>query len=196
MKRTLLYEEYRVLVEQAPIMIWRANKNAECDYFNQQWLHFTGRRMEQEVGNGWTEGLLAEDFKKCLDIYLDAFEKRRVFEMEYRLKRYDGVYRWIFDRGVPFCDETGDFGGYIGSCIDVTERVEAQKLIEQKRSSEIKQLRGMLPICASCKKIRDDSGYWRQLEVYIHEHSEAEFSHGFCPDCLKKLYPEFCDDQT
>jgi len=191
MIKALLYEEYRTLVEQAPIMIWRANTKAECDYFNQQWLSFTGRSMEQEVGNGWAEGVFADDFQRCLDIYLSAFAKRQIFEMEYRLRRHDGVYRWIFDRGVPFCNETGEFGGYIGSCIDVTERVQAQKLIEQAQTSEIKQLRGMLPICMACKKIRDDSGYWNQLEVYIHEHSEAEFSHGLCPDCLKKMYPEF-----
>jgi uncharacterized membrane protein YhiD involved in acid resistance len=57
--------------------------------------------------------------------------------------------------------------------------------------AEIKQLKGMLPICSSCKKIRDDKGYWNHLELYIEEHSDASFSHGICPECIKKLYPEF-----
>ena len=193
---TLSHREYMAIVEQAPIMIWRANPSTECDYFNQQWLSFTGRRMEQELGNGWAEGVHPEDLDRCLEIYLSAFEKREIFEMEYRLRRHDGAYRWLFDRGVPFNDDHGNFGGYIGSCIDITENVEARRLILREKESEIKQLRGMLPICASCKKIRDDKGYWSQIETYIKKHSEAEFTHAICPECMRKLYPEYSDDQT
>jgi PAS domain S-box-containing protein len=191
----LSHNEYKTIVEQAPIMIWRANTGAECDYFNQQWLAFTGRRMEQELGNGWAEGVFPEDVERCLEIYQSAFAKHEVFEMEYRLRRHDGEYRWIFDRGVPFDDEEGNFGGYIGSCIDVTEAVEARKLTLKERDSEIRQLRSMLPICSSCKKIKDDEGYWRQIEVYIQEHSSTVFTHGLCPECLRKLYPEYVDDR-
>jgi PAS domain S-box-containing protein len=193
-KEKLSYNEYMIIVEQAPIMIWRANTSTECDYFNQQWLNFTGRKIEQELGNGWTEGVFSEDFNMCLEIYLSSFKKREVFEMEYRLRRYDGEYRWIFDRGVPFKDEQGNFGGYIGSCIDITDSVEARRLVLREHEYEIKRLRGMLPICSSCKNIRDDKGYWNQIEVYIKEHSDAEFSHGICPECIKKLYPDLIDD--
>ncbi len=193
-KEKLSYNEYMIIVEQAPIMIWRANTSTECDYFNQQWLNFTGRKIEQELGNGWTEGVFSEDFNMCLEIYLSSFKKREVFEMEYRLRRYDGEYRWIFDRGVPFKDEQGNFGGYIGSCIDITDSVEARRLVLREHEYEITRLRGMLPICSSCKKIRDDKGYWNQIEVYIKEHSDAEFSHGICPECIKKLYPDLIDD--
>ncbi len=193
-KGDLSFAEYKTIVEQAPIMIWRANLSTECDYFNQQWLVFTGRSIEQELGNGWAEGVHPEDLDRCLEIYLSAFENRKIFEMEYRLRRHDGEYRWIFDRGVPFKDAHGNFGGYIGSCIDVTENVEARRLILREKETEIKRLRGMLPICASCKKIRDDKGYWNQIESYIRDHSEVEFSHGICPECLKKLYPEYEDD--
>ncbi|PKN76693.1 MAG: hypothetical protein CVU51_17365 [Deltaproteobacteria bacterium HGW-Deltaproteobacteria-1] len=193
-KEKLSYNEYMIIVEQAPIMIWRANTSTECDYFNQQWLNFTGRNIEQELGNGWAEGVFSEDFNMCLEIYLSSFKKREVFEMEYRLRRYDGEYRWIFDRGVPFKDEQGNFGGYIGSCIDITDSVEARRLVLREHEYEIKRLRGMLPICSSCKNIRDDKGYWNQIEVYIKEHSDAEFSHGICPECIKKLYPDLIDD--
>ena len=193
---TLSHREYMAIVEQAPIMIWRANPSTECDYFNQQWLRFTGQRMEQELGNGWAEGVHPEDLDRCLEIYLSAFEKREIFEMEYRLRRHDGAYRWLYDRGVPFNDDHGNFAGYIGSCIDITENVEARRLILREKESEIKQLRGMLPICASCKKIRDDKGYWSQIETYIKKHSEAEFTHGICPECMRKLYPEYSDDQA
>jgi len=135
----LSFEEYKILVEQAPIMIWRSNTTTACDYFNERWLVFTGRTMEQEIGNGWAEGVHPDDFDKCLKIYLDTFQKRGVFEMEYRLRRHDGQYRWIFDRGVPFKGPDGQFAGYIGSCIDVTEKVEAREYL-QKMHRELESI--------------------------------------------------------
>ena len=182
--------EYERIVEQAPIMIWRSGRNAECDYFNERWLDFTGRTMEQEMGNGWADGVHPDDLQRCLDVYLNAFKNREIFEMEYRLRRRDGTYRWVFDRGVPFNDSDGQFAGYIGSAIDVTEKIEAQEALRKAEEAELNQLRGLLPICSSCKAIRDDRGYWQQLEKYISEHSDALFTHGLCPPCAEKLYPE------
>jgi PAS domain S-box-containing protein len=122
---TLTFDEYRALVEASPVMIWRAGLDAQCNYFNETWLAFSGRTLEQEVGNGWAEGVHREDIDRCLAHYLENFAARREFEMEYRLRRHDGVYRWIFDRGVPF-QVNGEFAGYIGSCVDVHERREAE----------------------------------------------------------------------
>lgn len=184
-------EEYRLLVEQAPIMIWRSNITMECDYFNEIWLAFTGRSMEQEKGNGWAGGVHPDDFNRCLKIYTEHFSKREIFEMEYRLRRYDGMYRWIFDRGVPYSDPEGNFKGYIGSCIDVTQRKEAQDALKRSQEAEIKRLRGFLPICSYCKKIRNDRNYWEQIEIYISSHSDAVFSHGICPECEKKVMADF-----
>jgi PAS domain S-box-containing protein len=123
--KRLSRNEYQTLVEQAPIMIWRANTTAECDYFNDRWLQFRGRSLEEEYGNRWTEGVHRDDLKPCLATYLDAFEKRESFEMEYRLQRHDKDYRWILDTGAPFFGENGEFRGYIRSCIDITDRIEA-----------------------------------------------------------------------
>jgi len=188
--------EYERIVEQAPIMIWRAATNAECDYFNERWLDFTGRPIQKEIGNGWTEGVHPDDFQRCLSTYLTAFKNREIFEMEYRLRRHDGAYRWVFDRGVPFNDSHGRFAGYIGSAIDVTEKIAAQEALRKAEEAELNQLRGLLPICSSCKAIRDDRGYWNQLEHYISEHSAAMFTHGLCPPCAEKLYPDlFRKDQ-
>ena len=184
--------EYRVLVEQAPMLIWRANRSGECDYFNDRWLAFRGRTLEQEFGNGWTEGVHTEDYQGCLDTYVKAFAERRVFEMEYRLLRNDGVYRWIFDRGAPFFED-GDFSGYIGSCVDVTDRVEAQEAVVRRRVAELAQLQGILPICSYCRKIRDEHGRWRQIEDYVSERSMTEFSHGMCPSCLEAVGGEHPD---
>ena len=190
MSQQLTLEEYRLLVERAPIMIWRSNLTMECDYFNEIWLAFTGRTLAQESGNGWAEGVHPDDFARCLEIYTGHFARRQAFEMEYRLKRHDGAYRWIFDRGVPFTNDAGEFRGYIGSCIDVTDRVEAQAALKKAHDDEIRQLQDIIPICMYCKKVRDDQNYWQQVETYIGSLSKAPLSHGVCPTCTARLFAD------
>jgi len=126
MARAPTATEYRLLVQHSPVMIWRAGLDAKCDYFNATWLAFTGRTLEQEIGDGWAGGVHPDDLERCVTHYLDHFARREPFEMEYRLRRHDGVYRWIFDRGVPYTDDNGSFAGFIGSCVDVDERRKAQ----------------------------------------------------------------------
>lgn len=140
MSRGVSETEYRLLVEYSPVLIWRAGVDAKCDYFNDTWLQFTGRRLEQEMGDGWTEGVHADDLDRCVKHYLDHFHRRAPFEMEYRLKRHDGVHRWILDRGVPFYD-AGAFAGFIGSCVDVDERRRAQEQREKRDADKIAMAR-------------------------------------------------------
>ncbi|MFZ5629196.1 MAG: PAS domain-containing protein [Spirochaetota bacterium] len=113
---------YEALVEQSPILIWRAGTDGMCNYFNKTWLDFTGKKLEHELGDGWAGGVHKDDFQTCMDHYRTNFEQRTIFEMKYRLKRADGEYRWLLDRGCPYFDDDGKFAGYIGSCIDITER--------------------------------------------------------------------------
>lgn len=134
MPRELTSAEYSLLIENSPVMIWRSGRDASCDYFNDTWLSFTGRTLEQELGSGWAEGVHPEDLERCIAHYLDHFRRHEPFEMEYRLRRRDGVYRWIVDRGVPFSD-TGTFAGFIGSCVDIDERHKAQEA-QRMRSQE------------------------------------------------------------
>jgi len=134
MPRAPTATEYRLLVEHSPVLIWRAGLDAKCDFFNEIWLEFTGRTLAQEMGDGWAEGVHPEDFDRCVKHYLDHFHRREAFEMEYRLRRHDGEWRWIFDRGVPYTDDTGAFAGFIGSCVDVHERRQAQD--EQRLHSQ------------------------------------------------------------
>ncbi len=122
--------EYKVIVETAPNLIWRSGTDAKCFYFNKTWLDFTGRTYEQEYGDGWVEGVHPDDLNRCVETYLEHFHKRIPFEMEYRLRRHDGEWRWINDRGVPLNGEDGEFKGYIGSCLDVTDKVEGHHLKE------------------------------------------------------------------
>lgn len=113
---------FAAVANSAPVLIWMSGVDKLCDFFNQPWLEFTGRTMQQELGNGWAEGVHPDDMARCLEIYVGSFDGRRPFQMEYRLRRRDGEYRWVLDHGVPRYAEGGRFVGYIGSCIDVTDQ--------------------------------------------------------------------------
>ena len=113
---------FRTVADSAPVLIWMSGPDKLCTFFNKGWLDFTGRSLEQELGNGWAEGVHRDDLDRCLDIYGNSFNARQPFTMEYRLRRNDGEYRWILDNGIPRFASDGAFLGYIGSCIGITER--------------------------------------------------------------------------
>ncbi|MCC5652208.1 PAS domain S-box protein [Nostoc sp. XA013] len=120
---------FRHLADTAPVLVWMSGTDKLCNYFNKPWLAFTGRTLEQEMGNGWAEGVHPDDFQHCLNTYTNAFDARQNFKMEYRLRRNDGEYRWLFDTGVPRFTPTGEFLGYIGSCVDIHDRNLAQETL-------------------------------------------------------------------
>jgi PAS domain S-box-containing protein len=124
---------FRAMADHAPVMLWLADTTGNCEFFNKQWLDFTGRPMEAELGVGWAEGVHFEDFQHCMATYLGAFAARRTFRMEYRLRRHDGEFRWILDTGTPRY-EAQTFLGYVGSCIDITEIRDAREM--QRRLAE------------------------------------------------------------
>lgn len=116
-------ERFRVVADAAPVLIWMSGADKLCTFFNKPWLEFTGRTLEQEMGNGWTDGVHPDDLQRCFNIYTEAFDARQPFVMQYRLRRHDGEYRWISDQGVARYNTQGNFAGYIGSCVDVTELI-------------------------------------------------------------------------
>lgn len=141
-QKGLNLEEVYTIVEQSNILIWRSNTEALYDYFNTAWLKFTGRSIEQEVGNGWTENIHPDDYARCLDTYMKNFNARTSFEMEYRLKGHDGEYRYIFDKGIPYTDAEGSFKGYIGSCFDITNRKQTEAKLRKEQERLVGILRG------------------------------------------------------
>ncbi len=125
---------YRAVVDHGSALVWMAGLDKCCHYLNHPWLLFTGRTLEQELGNGWAEGVHPDDLQRCLDIYATAFDRREVFHMSYRLRRHDGEYRWLLDEGAPRYDSAGLFVGYVGHCLDVTERVQAVDALRESES--------------------------------------------------------------
>jgi PAS domain S-box-containing protein len=120
-------ERFRLVADTAPVLIWMSGKDKLCTFFNQGWLSFTGRSMEQESGEGWVIGVHPEDIQRCLRTYSASFDARAPFEMEYRLRRFDGEFRWIVDYGTPRFESDGTFCGYIGSAVDITERKTSEE---------------------------------------------------------------------
>jgi PAS domain S-box-containing protein len=124
-------ERFRTVANAAPVLIWMSGVDKLCTFFNKRWLEFTGRSLEQEMGNGWAEGVHPDDLQSCLKIYTEAFDARKPFVMQYRLRRYDGEYRWISDQGVARHDAQGNFIGYIGSCVDITELINKERALRE-----------------------------------------------------------------
>lgn len=123
-------DNFRLLADFAPVMIWVASPDRKCVYFNHPWLEFTGRDAEAELGAGWTEGVHADDRARVMSLYEESFAACEPFEIEFRLLRGDGEYRWLIDKGVPLVAD-GRLRGFVGSCLDITERVrEDERLAE------------------------------------------------------------------
>ena len=140
-------ERFRAMANCAPVLLWMSGRDRLCEFFNQGWLTFTGRSLEQEAGNGWTEGIHPDDIKKCLETYHSAFDARRPFEMEYRLRRHDGEYRWILDGGTPRFALDGEFIGYVGSAIDITSHKRAEET--NRRLAHVQRLAAMGELTAA-----------------------------------------------
>ena len=173
-------ERFRTMADSAPVLIWMAGPDKLCTFLNKAWLGFTGRRLEQELGNGWAEGVHRDDFERCLATYHEAFDRRESFTMQYRLRRHDGVFRTITDEGVARYGPNGTFRGYIGACLDITESIEREKALR-----EIKERVGLAAEAAQL-------GVWEldtnTGEVWISDKIRQLFQFG--PD-EKVTYTEF-----
>lgn len=198
-------ERYRLLADHMKDQLWLMDLNLNMTYNSPSVEKLIGYTFDDLKEHPLEKLLTETSFKKAMEFIAVEMPKalgapsnyvlNRLLELEIRCK--DGRIIWGEIKFSFIRDGNGNPVSILGEGREITERKKAEeareKLISelQRALSEVKTLSGMLPICASCKKIRNDKGYWEQIESYIGEHSEAEFSHGICPDCIKKLYPEY-----
>ena len=199
-------EKYRELVENANSIILRSDTQGRITFFNEFAQNFFGYTEEEIVGKNLLETIVPKtettgrdlaQMRKDLMLYPEKFKNN-----ENENIRRNGERVWISWTNKAILDQHGKVTGILSVGNDITERKQAEEerkiLIQELQQTlkelqaalaKVKTLSGLLPICASCKKIRDDSGYWKQIEAYIREHSDATFTHSICPECTKKLYP-------
>lgn len=125
---------FRRVADLVPVPIRMVDTSGRYSWFNRAWLEFTGRTIEQEEGGGWTEEIHPDDLEHCLQISTNAFEYRESFETEYRLRHHDGNWRWVLDHGIPLFGEANNFTGYLGSCVDVTERRKSEQALRESEA--------------------------------------------------------------
>jgi PAS domain S-box-containing protein len=124
-------ESFRLLADQAPVMIWTTDADGLVTFVNRGWLEFTGTTLEEELGETWTFGVHADDSRRVLDSWYEALAMREPWSMEYRLRRYDGEFRWVVDRGVPRYSDQGEFIGYVGTATDIHERKQMEEALRR-----------------------------------------------------------------
>ncbi|MBN1277794.1 MAG: PAS domain S-box protein [Deltaproteobacteria bacterium] len=183
---------------------WEWNVQTGETIFNERWAEIIGYSLEEikpvSIAT-WERFTHPDDLKTSNDLLEKHFKKELpYYEYEARMRHRDGSWVWVLDRGkVATWTHDGKPLLMSGTHQDITRRKRAEEDLEEERKQlrkaldEVRTLQGILPICSNCKKIRDDRGYWNQIESYIRDHSEADFSHSICPECAKKLYPQFYD---
>jgi len=184
---------FQAMADTAPVLIWMTGTDGLCNYFNKPWLEFTNRTMEQEVGMGWIEGVHPDDVQGYLDCFLPAFEARKPFTMEYRLRRADGEYRWVMESGIPrYTGGGGEFAGYIGSNVDITDRKRAESLLTGEKRVLEKLARGdsLAEILDSLCRLVEEEVSGVMSSILLLE--DNRLRHGSAPS-LPKTYMDAID---
>ena len=145
-------ERFHIMADTAPVKIWLADTDGKFEYVNKRWLHFTGRTIEEEVGSGWVSNIHPDDLTRCLKVYETSIQARHEFTFEYRLLRHDGEYRWAIFTGVPRRLLDGSIVGYIGTCVDITER----KLSEEKQADLLAREQAARAAAESANRMKDE----------------------------------------
>jgi PAS domain S-box-containing protein len=182
-------QRFRVTANAAPVMIWMSGPDKRCTWFNQRWLDFVGRGMEQEIGDGWCDNVHPADFDRTLDTYHAAFDARRPYELEYRLQRDDGAWRWLLERGTPHLGPQGEFIGFIGTCVDITEHRETLEQLRESRA-RFKTLAESLPqMIWTCQR----DGYCDYLSRQWLDYTGRSEAQQLGAGWLEQVHP---DDRT
>jgi PAS domain S-box-containing protein len=124
-------QRFRSLVDTIPVLVWMSDPKGLCTFLSRPWIQFTGVAIEKQLGNGWSNLIHPDDRERCVNEFLDCVRRQASFNVEYRLLRHDGVYRWVIDHAVPRYGAAGSFIGHIGSCMDITERKGAEEALRR-----------------------------------------------------------------
>jgi PAS domain S-box-containing protein len=189
-------EKFRQMAENIREVFWLFDCNEQkVIYVSPAYTEIWGRSVQDlyDRYDEWANSIHPDDIDFAKESFEQVVNTGAAEERKYRIVRPDGSVRWVSDKAYAIYDENGEVYRIAGTAEDITTRKTAEEKVVQTTSeledalAKIKTLKGLIPICAWCKKIRDDRGYWKILETYLKEHSEAEFTHGICPDCLSKV---------
>lgn len=196
--------KYRSLVTNIPDIAWRADYTGKIVYISPKVYEICGYTPEEIYSGGAKflfDSVHFDDLERVRESWESLFNQKSMFDIEYRIRRKDGRWIWLHDKAIATDHEDG-INYADGVFSEITDRKEAEKerdtLIQRLHLalSQVKTLQGLLPICASCSKIKDNKGTWERIEVYIRNHTNAKFSHSICPECAKRLYPEIYESKT
>lgn len=187
------------LSEFSPAGIYLTDKDGDCLYVNKKWQEMAGLTGEEATGKGWKAALHTDDLDEIISQWYKVIETQGAWKFEYRfVNQKTNQITWLLGLAKPLYNNQGLLKGYLGLNIDISDekkRVEDLKHSMQEELQDahmqLEKLHGILPICASCKKIRAPDNNWKDIDKYIIEHTNADLSHGICPSCLQKLYPDF-----
>lgn len=186
-------ERFQSLILATAQVVWTTDGQGVVVEDMPSWRAFTGQSDDDLRGWGWVEAVHPEDRSRVSAVWQQAVETGTGYHIDYRMRRHDGIYRHFSVHGVPVPEPDGSVREWIGVCADITERkaaeAERERVLEelQRTLAHVKTLEGLLPVCAWCRRIKDDQGDWEPLERYISHHSDAQFSHGICPECAQKM---------
>jgi PAS domain S-box-containing protein len=182
-ERLLIESEQRFhhIADNMPNLLWMANATGACTFFNKTWLDFTGRRLEQELGFGWTSNIHPDDIDNCFERYRASVMAQEKFELLYRLRRHDGTYRWLLDTGIPRRSDDGTCEGFIGACTDVTERKQFEDELRQHRDN----LEAL--VHQQTEKIRGESEKNILLRTITETANQAQNISGALERCLDEI---------
>jgi len=193
-------KHYRILMDESMDPTFSFYADGTYRYVNNAFATGVGKSLDEIIGRKIWDVFEKDEADKRFAIVKKVFAEGKTEEIEVRVPHTSGDTYYL-TTVKPILNDSGEVETVICTSKNITKRKLAEVALEKERDNllkalnEIKTLAGLLPICASCKKIRDDKGYWNQIESYISEHSKAEFSHGICPECAKELYPDFHIDQ-
>jgi PAS domain S-box-containing protein len=191
-------DKYRTILESIEDGYFEVDIAGNFTFFNDSLCKILGYPKDEMMGMNNRDYTNKENAKKLYKTFNEVYRTGEPDKgFDWQIIRKEGTKRHIEASVSLMKDREGQRIGFRGIARDITEWMRAKEALQQERDkledalAKVKTLSGLLPICANCKKIRDDKGYWNQIEVYIRDHSEVDFSHSICPECAKKLYPDF-----